>query len=250
MAQARPRGIESKLGLRLMETTCRRCHQPITAEDCFCPNCGLPQLVYTAEGQDSQAASERWPEAARDASVVDWKPAIRAALVLALPAGLLCSSASPLGVLGLVWMVGAAAWAVVLYMRRQQPAWITTGAGARIGLVTGLFAAWIAFSAGGGTLFVQRYVLHESGQMDADWRTRVMASQEMAQEWTAGMGTAEANEAKAVRTQVLAWMLSPWGHAGIETFSLVFNSCFLLLFAASGGAFGARMMARRRRTQI
>lgn len=233
-----------------MEITCTRCHQPVLAENCFCPTCGLPQLVYTGEGPDPQVTAERWSAAARDASMVDWKPAIRAALTLAVPAGLLCSAASPVGVFGLVWMGAAAAWAVVLYMRRQGPAWLTIGAGARIGLVTGLFAAWLAFSVGGCALFVQRFVLHRASQMDTDWKTRVTTSQEMAQEWTAGMEPTEASEAKAVRNQVMAWMLSPWGQAGIEAFGIAFNSVFLLFFAASGGALGARLMARRRRPEI
>lgn len=233
-----------------MEATCPRCHQAILPDTCFCPNCGLPQLVYSGEEAESQIIAERWTAVARDASMVEWKPAIRAALTFAIPAGLLCSVASPVGMFALVWMGGAAAWAVTHYMRRLKPAWITIGAGARIGLVTGLFAAWLAFTAGGAALFVQRYALHQAAQMDADWKTRVAASQEMAQEWTAGMGPAEASEAQAIRKQVMAWMLSPWGHAGIETFSIAFNSALLLFFAAGGGALGARLMTRRRRPEI
>src|ERR1700733_3888890 len=136
-----------------MEITCHRCHQTVQVEDCFCPACGLPQLVYTADPASGQAQAERWTEAARDASMVEWKPAMRFALLLAVPAGLLSSGLSPLGLFGLFWMAAAAAWAVVLYVRGQGPAWITIGAGARIGLVTGLLAAWLAFSISGGTLF-------------------------------------------------------------------------------------------------
>lgn len=233
-----------------MEVTCPRCHQAIQPETCFCPTCGLPQLVYNGEATETQTVAERWTSVARDASMVEWKPAIRSALTLALPAGLICSPASPLGILGMLWMGGAAAWAVTLYMRRQKPAWITMGAGARIGLITGIFAAWLAFTAGGAALFVQRNVLHQAGQMDAEWKTRVLASQEMAQEWTASVGPGEASEAQAVRKKVMDWMLSPWGHAGIEAFSLTFNSALLLLFAAAGGALGARLMARRRRPEV
>src|ERR1700760_583532 len=109
-----------------MEITCTRCHQPILAENCFCSTCGLPQLVYSPDTPDSQPQADRWAGAARDASMVDWKPAMRAALILAVPAGLLSSGLSPVGFFGLFWMAGAAAWAVVLYMRGQHPAWITT----------------------------------------------------------------------------------------------------------------------------
>jgi hypothetical protein len=45
-------------------------------------------------------------------------------------------------------------------------------------------------------------------------------------------------------------MLSPWGHAGIEIFSLAFNAVFLLFFAAGGGALGARLLARARRPEV
>jgi hypothetical protein len=232
-----------------MEITCNRCHQAVQADNCFCPTCGLPQLVYTAESADGPNAADRWTEAARDASMVDWKPAMRSALLLALPAGLLCSGLSPVGFFGLFWMAAAAAWAVVLYVRSQRPAWITTGAGARIGLVTGLLAAWLAFTISGGALFVQRFALHQSGQIDSDWKSRVDTSQQMTQQWTSDLEPSDAAEAKSLRTQVQAWMLSPSGHAGIETFSLGFNAVFLLFFAAGGGALGARLIARARRKQ-
>ena len=233
-----------------MEITCARCHQTVQAEDCFCPSCGLPQLVYTAEAASSTNQAERWTEAARDASMVDWKPAMRAAFLLSVPAGLLSSGVSPLGFFGLFWMAAAAAWAVVVYVRGQRPAWITTGAGARIGLVTGLFAAWLAFSISGGTLFVERFLMHQSTQIDTEWKTRVVMSQQMTKQWAAELEPSDAAQAQSLRTQVQAWMLSPWGHAGIEVFSLAFNAVFLLFFAVGGGALGARVLARTRRPDL
>ncbi|HET6169892.1 MAG TPA: zinc ribbon domain-containing protein [Terracidiphilus sp.] len=234
----------------MIEITCQRCHQPVDAEDCYCPACGLPQLVYTTEGESGQAPAERWTEAVRDASEVEWKPAMRAALALAVPAGLLSSGLSPVGILGLFWMAAAAAWAVAIYVRGQRPAWVTMGAGARIGLVTGLLAAWLAFSVSGATLFVNRFVLHHSSQIDAEWKNRVDLSQQMmAQQW-GSMGSGDAAQAQAIRSEVHAWMLSPWGHAGIETFSFAGNSIFLLFFAAAGGALGARLLTRSRRPEV
>jgi hypothetical protein len=233
-----------------MEITCTRCHQTVQAEDCYCPSCGLPQLVYTADPATGQTSPERWTEAVRDASMVDWKPAIRAAIALAFPAGLLCSMLSPVGMFGLFWMTIAAAFSVVLYVRTQEPAWITTGAGARIGLVTGLMAAWLAFTISGGTLFVQRDVLHHSSQLDSEWKDAVILSQQMTQQMSSGMSASNNAEAQAVRTQIQTWMLSPWGHAGVVAFGLVGNSVFLLFFGAIGGALGARMLARARRPQV
>ena len=228
-----------------MEISCTRCHQPIQAGNTYCPSCGLPQLVYSAEAAEGQPPAERWQSSVQDASTVNWKPAIRAAVLLGVPAGLLSSGASPLGIFGLFWMSAAAAWAVLLYVRGQGPAWITAGAGARIGLVTGMIAAWLAFSASGSALFVQRYGLHQSAQIDSVWKARVDASQQVTQQLISSMGLSDAAQLQAQR----AWMMTPWGHAGIEVFGFAFNSIFLVCFAVGGGALGARLMARARRPQ-
>jgi len=233
-----------------METTCKRCHRTVEDESCYCPACGLPKLVYSAEDAIEQAPLEQGDEPVLDASSVDWKTALRFAFLLAVPAGILCSGLSPFGFFGLLWMASAAVWAVILYMRKKQPAWITMGAGARIGLVTGILAGWLAFSISGSALFVERFVLHQSSQIDSEWKTRVELSQQMAQEWTAGMSPADATEAQKMRAQVQSFMVSPEGHAGIEAFGFAANTVFLLFFAMGGGAFGARMIARRRKTQM
>jgi hypothetical protein len=225
-----------------MEITCNRCHQTVQAENCYCPVCGLPQLVYAGDGPPGQTPPERWDEVLRDASSVDWKPALRAALMLAIPAGVLSSEASQAGHLGLLWMASAAGLAVMFYMRNQRAAWITMGAGARIGLVTGLLAGWLAFAVSGGALFVQRFVLHQSSQMDAEWKAYAEASQQLA----AQIGVGDAAQMQAQK----AWMLSPWGHAGFETFGIIFDAAFLLFFAVAGGALGARLMGRRRQPEI
>jgi len=233
-----------------MEITCTRCHQMIEAENCYCPTCGLPQLLYSADPASGQVQPERWSEVVRDAASIDWQPALRAALMFAVPAGLLSSAISPMSFFGLFWMSAAAAWAVVLYVRGQRPAWITIGAGARIGLVTGLMGGWLAFSASGGALFLERYVFHQSSQIDADWKARVDMSQQMGQQWTAGMGQGDAAEVEVARAQIQGYMLSPEGHAGWEAFSYASNSIFLMLFAVAGGALGARVLARTRRPEV
>lgn len=231
-----------------MEITCNRCHQSVPADSCYCPTCGLPQLVYSTEGDAAvPPPSERWPEPARDASSIDWKPGMRAAVTLAIPAGLLSSGVSPLSVLRMFWMLGAAVAAVLLYMRSQRPAWITIGAGVRIGVVTGLLAAWLAFGISGAGLFVSRVVLHHGDQLDNAWRENVNASQQMTQQWVGQMNIP--NDAAQVTAQ-RNWMLSPEGHAGFETAGLIWSCLLLILFAAGGGALGARLESRRRRSEV
>jgi hypothetical protein len=231
-----------------MEIVCNRCQQPIQAENTFCAACGLPQLVYTAaEAADGQGQAERWTEAARDASVVEWRPAMRIAALFAVPAALLSSGLSP--GFGLLWIAAAAAWAVVIYVRKGQgPAWVTIGAGARIGLVTGLFGAWLTFALSGGTLFVQRFVLHSAAQTDAEFKAGVTEKFEnLMQQSNSQFGPSDAAQMQAAWSQMEAWMLSPWGRAGVFALWLAIYSFSQLFFAVGGGALGARLVARMKR---
>ena len=225
-----------------MEITCTRCHQAIQAENCYCPVCGLPQLVYTADGLTGQVAPERWNEAVRDAGSVEWNSALRTSLMLAIPAGLLCSLLSPVGIFGLLWMAAAAAWTVVLYVRSRRPAWITTGAGARIGLVTGVVGGWTAAGATGLSLFALRFFFHQGSFFDDFWLNFVNV--QLTQQWTS-LGVDA-----ATISQVKAWMLSPEGRAGWLLGAILFLMAGLLIFAVAGGAIGARMLARSRRPEV
>jgi len=223
-----------------METTCSRCHQTVEEGTSFCPHCGLPQLVYNSESSGEAGAQPvRWDEAVRDASCVAWQPALRRSLMLAVPAGMLCSFLSPVGIFGLVLMGLTGAWVVSLYMRSQRPAWITVGAGARIGLVTGIFGSWTAAATTGVTLFAMRYWLHEGQAFDNFWQNLV--NQQMAQQWT-GMGV-DAHTIASFR----AMLLSPEGRAAWVLCAMCFLVTTLLLCAVAGGALGARMQVRKRR---
>ncbi|HEY3626164.1 MAG TPA: zinc ribbon domain-containing protein [Terracidiphilus sp.] len=229
-----------------METTCSRCHQTVDADSCYCPTCGLPQLVYSSETNAGQPAQEKWIGAVSDASVVEWRPALRAALLTAIPAGLLSSEVSRAGLLGLFWMLAGAAWAVTLYVRRQRSPWITMGAGARIGLVTGVMAATLAFSVTGLALFLERFVFHQAGAMDEQWRAFVDAVFQMSRQIEAHMGLQDQGQALAQKNL----MLSPEGHAGWVAFNVAGREAFLVLFAAAGGAVGARLLARSKRPRV
>jgi hypothetical protein len=225
-----------------MEITCSRCHQTVQDDNCYCPTCGLPRLVYSDDGAQGLPQPERSNEPVRDASTVDWKPAIRAAVTLAVPAGLLCSMLSPVSIFGLLLMAMAAAWTVVLYVRSQRPAWITVGAGARIGLVTGLMGSWIAAATTGVTLFVMRFFLHQGKFFDDFWNDFV--NQQMVQQWTS-MGV-DASTIAVTR----AWLLAPEGRVGSMLSAILLLAAGLLFFAVGGGALGARLLARSRRPEI
>jgi hypothetical protein len=225
-----------------MEITCSRCHQTVQAENCYCPVCGLPQLVYSTDSVPGPGQPERWNEPVRDAGSVAWKPALRTALMVAVPTGALCSMLSPVSIFGLLWMSAAAAWTVVLYVRSERPAWITTGAGARIGLVTGVLGGWTAAAASGVTLFAMRFFLHQGKVFDDFWDNFV--NLQMTQQWTS-MGV-DAQTIVLVKT----WLLSPEGRAGWVLGAILLLVSALLLFAVAGGALGARMLARSRRPEV
>jgi len=202
----------------------------------------LPQLVYSVESGSDEGQAERGEVVVRDAGSVHWKAAMRSALALAVPAGVLCSLLSPLSFLGFVLMAGTGAWTVALYLRTEQPAWITLGAGARIGLVTGILGGWTAAAATGATLFAMRYFFHLGGTIDGWWENAV--NQQLTQEWTS-MGV----DAKAMQL-TKAWMLSPEGRAGWAVAMACLLAAMLVLFAVAGGALGARVMGRPRKSGV
>jgi hypothetical protein len=149
---------------------------------------------------------------------------------------------SPVSIFGLFLMAMAAAWTVVLYVRSQRPAWITVGAGARIGLVTGLMGSWIAAATTGVTLFVMRFLLHQGRFFDDFWNDFV--NQQLVQQWTS-MGVDTSTIA-----MTRAWLMAPEGRAGAMLSAVLFLSVGLLFFAVGGGALGARLLARSRRPEI
>ncbi|HVU46209.1 MAG TPA: hypothetical protein VHD85_08785 [Terracidiphilus sp.] len=225
-----------------MEPTCNRCHQTVPEGSCFCPACGLPQIVYSAENFTGQGQPERWNQAVRDAASIDWRPGLRLVLSLAVPAGIICSLLSPVNVLALLVMTATSAWVVGLYMRSQRPAWITIGAGARLGLVTGIVAAWTSAAVSGVALYAGRFWFHSGKTFDEFWMT--MVNQQLVQEWTS-MGV----DAQTI-AQARAWAISPEGRAGGVLGALCFLAVALLIFSVAGGALGARFLGRRRRPEI
>jgi hypothetical protein len=223
-----------------MEVTCIRCHQTVQDGYCYCPNCGLPQLVFSADNSAGAGQGERWGEAVRDANTIDWNSALRSTLPLAIPAGILCSMLSPVSILGLLLMGATAAWVVSLYMRSHKPAWITVGAGARIGFVTGVVGSWSAAAMSGLSLYAMRYWLHQGSAFDDFWQNIVNLQQ--AQGIAVG---ADAQNLAAVKVL----MMSPEGRAGLILFTIAVLMVTLVLFAIAGGALGARMLTRTRRPE-
>lgn len=238
-----------------MEPTCQRCNETLRASDRYCPVCGLPQLTYAASESPSISlidgtGGNSLGQAGGLVGLADgiaWRPAVRAALLFAVPAAVLCSGLTPIGPsLGLLWMTGASAWAVGLYFKRARPGGLSLGAGARIGLVTGLFASWLTLSVNGVALWVARFVLHQGGQMDSLWASEVENSLQLSQQMIGEMGMTTAQAAQSTQFS-RAWMLSAEGRAGIALSTFLAGAIFLIFFAMIGGALGARFLTQPRR---
>lgn len=233
-----------------MDTTCQRCHETLRDSDRYCPSCGLPQLIFF-EPEGSVAALSSELDDSNSAGLgstsgIAWRPALRVSALLAVPAGLLSASLSP--TFTLIWVMGAAAWAVSLYARRTRLGSPTAGAGARIGLVTGVFAAWLAIAANGFALWLTRFVNHKGPQFDSEWTGAVDQAISRNQQMFAQAGASAAQAAQMIQmSQTLrSLMLSPEGRAGFALAGVLALAIFLLLFAILGGVLGARFAVPRR----
>jgi hypothetical protein len=125
-------------------------------------------------------------------------------------------------------------------MRNQRPPWITIGAGARIGLMTGILGGWAAALTTGVTLYAQRFWFHQGKTFDDLWQNQVI---EVSQQLSSMGFDAQAIAANKVL------MLSPEGRAGSMLFNTGLLAMIILAFAVGGGALSARLLGRPRRTE-
>jgi hypothetical protein len=158
-----------------MHEYCHRCggELPITdGVSPFCPHCGSPQIYLQDYEQQSGAAEADTTGAVPPPRPqrVEWKTAIRCALLVAGIAavlGLVSQRVQVVSLLSWLWTIGGSMITLALYQRRRPLAWMDAGVGARIGMVVGLALVaclGIALAVGG---LVARYGLHSMAGADA-----------------------------------------------------------------------------------
>jgi hypothetical protein len=203
----------------------------------FCPNCGSPQLKFAQqEESETTYGGYRPPGAPPRAQGISWRDAILAALLVAVPAGLL-SAVSVLSWGCCLWVVGGAVLAIVLYHRRAPGFLLETRSGVRIGAVAGLIAAYSSVIATAVWRVFARYVLHQGYAIDQFYDAVIQQS-------TAFVKTNP--DAEAQWRAYVHFLMSPDGRAAYTLINAATTSVGIILFSAIGGALGVRLLAPRK----
>jgi len=220
-----------------MNLLCHRCGANLSASDMFCPNCGSPQLKFAQQEEaETTSGGVRPPGAPPRAQGISWKDAILAALLVAVPAGLL-SAVSVLSWGCCLWVVGGAVLAIVLYHRRAPGFLLETRSGVRIGAVAGLIAAYSSVIATAIWRVFARYVLHQGHAIDQFYDAVIQQS-------TAFVKTNP--DAEAQWHAYVHFLMSPDGRAAYTLINAATTSVGIILFSAIGGALGVRLLAPRK----
>jgi ribosomal protein L40E len=221
-----------------MISLCHRCGASLGASELFCSNCGSPQLRFSQQAETENAWAARAVTPPPRSEGISWKDAILAALLVAVPTGLL-SAVSVLSWGCCLWVVGGAVLAVVVYHRRAPAFLLETRSGVRIGAVAGLVAAYSSLIATAVWRVFARYVLHQGNELDQLYDSVIQQSTALMQ------GTPEA---QAQWRSYVQFLLTPDGRAAYTLMNAATSSVGIILFSAIGGALGVRLLAGRKPT--
>ncbi len=218
---------------------CHRCGATLSASELFCPDCGSPQLKFAQQDEaGSEYTSGRLPGTVARSQGISWKDAIVAALLVAVPAGLL-SSVSVLSWGCCLWVVGGAVLSIVVYHRRAPSFLLETRSGVRIGAVAGLIAAYSSLIATAVWRVFARYVLHQGVAIDQFYDAVIQQSTALVQ---------TNPDAQAQWRTYVHFLMSPDGRAAYTLMNAATTSVGIILFSAIGGALGVRLLATRKPT--
>jgi hypothetical protein len=226
-----------------MELVCHRCGEAVQEAAPFCPQCGAPQLRYEAPDEPAPAATPVAQHfSGRSPDSVHWRAAIRAAAIIAVPAGLL-SSRLGIQAIWAVWLIVGGMTVLSIY-RRRTATLPTRRMGWRIGVVLGLFTAVVANAVDGISLVVQRFALHQGATLDQSYHQAVELSSKMYLDLFASSNP----EMAAAITRAQHFWFTPSGAAAMILINAAGMAFFMLIFAAAGGALGARLGAKSAQT--
>ena len=226
-----------------MHEFCHRCGGELpsgSGESPFCPHCGSPQLFLSLDFQSVETGGDGDGQTAPGTPTprprqVDWKMAIRCAVVVAAVAGVLSLGAMRVSLLlpvSSIWVMSASLITLGLYQKRRPLAWMDAGTGARIGVLVGLCLAFglaIPLAVAGVIL---RFGLHSMDGFD--------------KQMVELMSTAITNSKTPVPIEVVQFFNAPEFRAGFMLVVSAAYSVFLLVLSTVGGAFAGMLQMRRK----
>ena len=211
----------------------------------FCAHCGAPQVLLSEElltqvETQAKAAEEGavGPVMREPASMV-WAGALRciglAGAVAALLTGL-SAVIPPVILLALLWAIISPVVVIGLFQSRFSLVPITTGFGARLGLLTGLAVGVVLSVAYTIVLLVLRFGTHGRGMVEFDGRWNSMLAQQQA---------VASSDPFSAQLLLLAQNV-PEFRAGITLVSIACLIALLLAITTAGGAFAGFVRSRVR----
>ena len=225
-----------------MDPVCHRCGTALNSPDeLFCPHCGAPQLRYEP-GDEPMPAVTTSQTSGRNVELFSSKAAILSALMVAVLVAIPMGLISSIYDFSLLWVVGGGIGSVVLYRRRVGT--LPTGRiGWRIGGLAGLLAAFTSLGLYSLRSVIQRYVLHNK---QPELQVRALA-----QQFAAAVNQANHSNPQTADAAVLLnrFWLSPDGAAAMVLLIAAMFTFSVVLFAAAGGALGARIVSWGKRPQ-
>jgi hypothetical protein len=231
-----------------MHEFCHRCHAELPPHDegtlSFCSHCGAPQVMLSEELQNqletqseaASAAANALP-GARDAASQIWPIALRCVgLAAAITAALTLLSAlwAPLVLLTWFWAMSSPVIVLGIFQARSPTTPITTGFGARLGLLTGLAIAFVLSATNTITMLAMRRA-NTMGDFDARMNAMVdqVHAQAAAQPGAPGLPFAQA-------------LTLPEFRAGMVLVGMAAMTLLLMVLTTAGGAFAGYLRSRPR----
>jgi hypothetical protein len=228
---------------------CHRCQAELPPHDegtlIFCTHCGAPQvqlseeLLAQVEAQAKAAEEGAVGPIMREPASLVWAGAIRcvglAAAVTAVLAGL-STVLPPVVLLTLLWAIISPVVVIGLFQSRFPLVPITTGFGARLGILTGLAVSLVLTIAKTIELLALRFGTHGRGMSEFDSMLTNTFAQQQAAANAAQLGTQFFGRAQNV----------PEFRAGLFLFSIAFGTVILLVITTAGGAFAGFVRSRVR----
>jgi hypothetical protein len=231
---------------------CSRCHTVIHREDegtlVFCWNCGAPQVQLSEELREqidqqisaqhaaANPPTEPIPQPVTPSTAIVWRGAIQyAGLAGAVAAtlSLLTFALPAVFLLFFFWFISAPIIVLGVYSSRFRLTRITTGFGARLGLLTGLAILIATTTLNTIGLVLERFIFHSTADIDVQLATLFT---QMHATITATPGPA----AKAA----LDMLAIPEFRAGILLAFSATALAFYLAFSATAGAFAGYLRSR------